>query len=63
MRSELERIGDDDGIFFHVLENPGFDLSHLFRKKIDIDIIIDVNVCQKKIFFEQFQIGISENLV
>jgi hypothetical protein len=54
MFGKLERIGDDDSIRFHMFEHPVFDLCHLFGKEVDIDIIISVNICEKKIFFEEF---------
>ena len=63
MDSELEGIGDDECIWFHGCEYPILDSSHLRRQKIDVDIIIGMNISQKKIFFQKPEIRISKKLI
>lgn len=63
MLYKLKRIGNNESILFHVVEYSVFNLSHLFGKKIHIDIIISVNISHQKIFFQNFQIRISEKYI
>lgn len=43
----------------HMLENPWFNLSHLLRKKVDIDIIIMFDISLRKIFTIKMYVRIS----
>lgn len=61
MIDELERIGNYYCVGFHIFEHPVLDSSHLFGKEIDVDVIIGVDICQKKIFFQEPEIRISKD--
>ena|GEM_PF-4114924 len=63
MLYELERIGNNESILFHMFEYSIFDLNHLLRKQVNVDIIISANISHQKILFEKSQIRISENLI
>lgn len=52
VHSELEGIGDDDGIGFHMLEEPVLDLRHLLGQEIDVDIIVTMDIGQEKILLQ-----------
>lgn len=63
MLGELKRIGNNDRIFFDMRKYPVLDSGHLLRQEIDVNIIVNVNIGLKKIFFEKTKLRIAQNTI
>jgi len=59
MKYKLKRIRDNNSIFRYMFENSWFNICHLIRKKIGVNIIITLKVSLKEIFFIDIELRIS----